>query len=147
MRLKPLEQWVCDECGQMIDEAEDGWLEWKTYRSGGAKYGDFRIVHNTAGSPRYPYGDCYRRSYVFGSHLKRYCGLDGLARLLAMFQLVEKPDEIVEIIRRLHIPHYEEARLYWERAKEDGFFAGTSADAVWPYLPDTLKALIELYDR
>ena len=28
MRLRPLEQFICDECGELIEKLEDGWLEW-----------------------------------------------------------------------------------------------------------------------
>ena len=46
-------------------------------------------------------------------------------------------------MRRLTIPYYEEARLYWSRAEADGFFDG--ANEVWLYMPHNLEALIERY--
>lgn len=51
--------------------------------------------------------------------------------------------EWVELYRRLHIPYYEEAREYWDRADERGYFDG--ANELWTYLPDNLKRLIEQF--
>ena len=51
--------------------------------------------------------------------------------------------EFVDIVRRLTIPYYEEARLYWRRAQADGFFSGCGHVAI--YQPDTLKLLIDTY--
>jgi len=55
---------------------------------------------------------------------KKFCDVNGLAKLLAMLQYkkLENPDELAEIIRRIHVPYYEEARLYWDTAKADGYF-------------------------
>ena len=44
MKLKPLKQWICDSCGELIKKPEDGWWEYlsdtNTYLVSG-----FRIVH------------------------------------------------------------------------------------------------------
>jgi hypothetical protein len=29
MSLKPLQQWYCDRCGEIIEKPEDGWLHWR----------------------------------------------------------------------------------------------------------------------
>jgi hypothetical protein len=69
-------------------------------------------------------------------------GCDGLARLLSMVKRpIKDLDELLEIIRRLHIPHYEEARKYWGAAEEDGFFDGASE--YWPYLQSSLERLVK----
>ena len=49
----------------------------------------------------------------------------------------------MELVRRLTIPHYEEARLYWDKAKQNGFFEG--ANEIWVYLPNNLRDLIQEY--
>jgi len=28
MKLIPLQQWLCDDCHQIIEQPKDGWLEW-----------------------------------------------------------------------------------------------------------------------
>jgi len=55
-------------------------------------------------------------------HLEFFQKTDGLAVLLSFFERnLGTPKELAEVIRRLHIPHYEEARRYLERAIKDGF--------------------------
>lgn len=49
MDMKPLEQFLCDECGQPIEKPEQGWLEWLVIDE--QKQG-FRIVHHKSYSPR-----------------------------------------------------------------------------------------------
>ena len=49
----------------------------------------------------------------------------------------------VEIFRRLHIPYYEEARGYIDRARSDGDLDGINELAL--YQEDTLKRLVEKY--
>ena len=53
--------------------------------------------------------------------------------------------EYVELVRRLTIPYYEEARMYWQEALDDGYF--TDANEIWIYGTKTLKHLIEEYGR
>ena len=52
--------------------------------------------------------------------------------------------EYVELMRRLALPYYEEARTLWGLATESGFFEG-GGDELWVYAPETLKALIARY--
>ncbi len=88
--------------------------------------------------------------------LDNFTGPAGIAMLLSFLDLgpLHDPDgenvprledlrEFAELMRRLVVPYYEEARLYWAVAETDGFFDG--ANEVWVYLPDTLKTLIEEY--
>jgi len=51
--------------------------------------------------------------------------------------------EFTELARRLFLPYYEEARLYWPLAVEDGYFLGVNEVSM--YLPDTLKSLVSRY--
>jgi hypothetical protein len=48
--LLPLSQWICDGCGQLIECAEDGYLEWLRDENGRAH--GFRIIHNGPASPK-----------------------------------------------------------------------------------------------
>ena len=87
--------------------------------------------------------------------LSVYTGTRGLASLLTFFDPgpLHDPDysgprvadirEFTEVIRRLMLPYYEEARLYWERAIAEGYFG--SPCETYMYLPDTLQSLVEKY--
>ena len=143
MKLTPVKQWICDECNEIIKKPEDGWLEWEDSQG---KKGNFRIVHHKTASPKAPHGDCYMKNKPVGDmHLHQFCGDDGLSALLTMFSDVEKPDELVDIIRRLHTPSYEEAKLYWSDAQDGGYF--DSANEVSPYLQKSLEGLIKRYGK
>jgi hypothetical protein len=150
MNLNP-QQWICDTCGEIIESPSDGWLEWRYDGPRGAH--DFRIVHHKSKSPHED--GCYQHEGPGrrGSPLDCYVGSDGLATLLSFLdfgnlhpqdrpQVVNKR-ELAELIRRLMLPHYEEARLYWPEAKQDDFFEG--ANEYWPYLQRTLTQVIEQY--
>jgi hypothetical protein len=57
MKLKPLEEFLCDSCGEVIRTLAEGWLEWLEDPASLKDY-DFRIVHHSLSSPRGP-GGCY----------------------------------------------------------------------------------------
>jgi hypothetical protein len=156
IRLKPLQQWVCDGCGELIQEPAHGYLEWlqEDHKAHG-----FRVVHHAPRSPRRSGGgSCYRYTNHFGRSdldLKTFLGPTGVPVLLRFLDPgpyhvpeyvgpeVRDVREWVELFRRLHTPYYEEAYLYWNRADQDGYFDG--ANEVWLYLPDTLRHLIERF--
>lgn len=132
MKLKPLEQFICDSCRKKIEKIEDGWLEWQHEPRGPDKQEKplhgFRIVHHSSASPRkeednycyYPEGPS-----VSDLHLRYFTGVDGLAMLLSFFDRnLADPGELAEIIRRLHIPRYEEARPFLDRAIKDAIVDG-----------------------
>lgn len=152
--LIPLQQWVCDTCGDLIEDPEHGYTEWVRDRVPPQKERGFRIVHHALYSPRKPYRDCYT---YHGSSvpLTDFLGENGMVRILSFLDVGELhattypgPEvadlrEYVEFVRRLRVPYYEEARRYWSIAEADGFFE--SANEIWPYIPDNLKMLIERY--
>jgi hypothetical protein len=165
MRLEPLRQWICDECHELIEHPDHGHLEWivdSRERASG-----FRIVHHERRSPRAielesraTSMDCYRYARHPRRHdldLTQFLGPDGLVEMLAFLDpgpyhvpkfdgpRVRDVREFVEVFRRLHVPYYEEARLYWERARHDGFFV--DMNEVLIFLPFTLKSLVEKYGR
>jgi len=148
MKLKPLEEWICDKCSQVIEGPENGYMEWIHF-AGKKAYG-FKIVHHG--------GECYHYNHHEGrsdSSLDDFIGDKGLTTLLSMIHpgkrhmpdsnevQIENPVEFLEVVRRLHIPYFEEARLYWSNAQEHGFFDG--ANEVWLYLPNTLKNIIDKF--
>ena len=92
--------------------------------------------------------------FIKDGSLSRYLGVENLQNLYTLLHpgplygkgkgiLVEDINEYMEILRRLTIPYYEEARIYWPLAEEDGFFC--DVNEVYPCLVSTLKLIIEKY--
>jgi hypothetical protein len=115
MTIKPLTQWKCDSCGTYVD-GETGMLEWIEGRDDltRPKASQFRIAH-TEGCLNY--GDHPGRK---DGHLRDYVGPDGLQCLLEIANnyghgkdSLENASEFVTIIRRLHVPYFEEARPHF----------------------------------
>lgn len=142
MELEPLKQWYCDACSQIIRSAEDGWLEWLPFAEGTNDSYGFRIVHND--------GACmYDRQLnlmkdsrtVRDNHLSYFLGAEGLVYLLHVMEheTHQKSPELIDIIKRLQIPYYEEGRKYLVREWQQGIF--TVSDKT----PDGLKRLIDEY--
>ena len=59
----------------------------------------------------------------------------------------EKHEEFLEILRRLMIPYYEEARQYFSRAENDGLIESLRGFKAGHYVwkPDKLIEIIEEY--
>jgi hypothetical protein len=55
-------------------------------------------------------------------HLSKFLGADGLVELLATFEDNPDMDQLIELIQRLHVPGYEEARRYASAALSAGVF-------------------------
>jgi hypothetical protein len=146
MKLEPLQEFVCDRCGELIKQPKGGWLEWLS--GDDFKRHGFQVVHHKTYSPNEGECGCYYDSKLdsAGSHLDDFLGTDGLVTLLSMFEgSVRDPGELVEVIRRLHVPNYEEARMYWRTAKEDGYFDGDGKYS--SYLQSSLRNLIDKYGQ
>jgi len=62
--------------------------------------------------------------------LSMVVGHNGLALLLNLMGRKKFADmkEFIKVLRRLHLPYYEEARLYWNDALRDGFHDGCCFD-------------------
>lgn len=160
MKLIPLKQWYCDKCGQVIEKPEQGWLEW--LHDGKFRAYGFKIVHhlkyspigNEDGAP-----SCYHYDHLeacrMDDHLDHFVGEDGLAVLLSMidpdprdrsaYPEVVNIREWAKLVRRLYVPHYEEARRYWVDASNDGMLA--DLNELQPYLQETLKEIISTYSE
>lgn len=159
MILKPLEQWICDNCGEVIEAPEHGWLEWLSETIEPYQQFGFKIVHHQSHSPRKKYGSCYVYDRWSGpelqmdNYLDRFVGPNAISVLLAFVDRgrfidgnypgprVRNLREWAEIVRRLTIPYYEEARLYLGEARYDEQIEGLDADAL--YAPDTLKGVVK----
>lgn len=142
--LEPLQQWICDISGKTIEKPEDGIIVWrKTTEHLDA---DHRIVHRDHDPGD---GD-------FASHeeLTNYLGPEGLIRMTACLtvgpiQLAQHQPErnsigdlaaYVDLIRRLHVPYYEEARRRFGDPDIAEQFADSSEIA--PYFPERLKEML-----
>lgn len=154
-KLKPLEQFVCDTCGEVIADPEKGYVVWKSDDKLRA-YG-WKIIHQAAHSPGYPKRSCDNdKSFFSSSALPDFLGPLGLVRCLAKIDvgpyhdreydghMVRDLREWTEFMRRLHLPFYEEARGYWSRASGDYF---QDVNEVRIYMPDYLKAMIEHFEN
>ncbi len=152
---KPLAEWQCDFCGERIKEPDHGYLEWLAEEFD--RVHDFRIVHHAPHSPRGPSDNCYHHAGKRGHadvDLPKVIGPNGIAYLLSFLDLgayhsgesegprVDSIREWVEIYRRLHLPHYEQARLFWDNAIEDGHFSGANEVAIY-----SQRSLLELIRR
>ncbi len=150
--LRPLQQWTCDYCRQVIEAANEGVLEW--IEDGDHQACGFRVVHYLPASPIKSTREAGCYHYADQRHKERldsFLGPDGLARLLLFLDAgsghgplpIADAPELAKCCRRLLLPYYEEARLYWGAATKDGFFR--RGDRAWAYLEDTLKSIINEY--
>lgn len=135
--LEPLEQFICDECGEIIEKPEEGTVEWLSeYKEKSDKnireVHKFRIVHNKDSSPKGKgtcfyfdlYGEEYRKPRK-SLPLKYFIKDEGVARMLGLlrehanktvdFKTKEEYLKFIEIMRRISIPYYEESKLFLER--------------------------------
>jgi hypothetical protein len=110
----------------------------------------FRIVHHLSASPKHGSYGCYYREqaelYVADVPLPYFLGVDGLAHVLSFLTDgagVRDVGAFVEMIRRCHLPYYEEARRYLARAEYDGVIE--SAQSAGVYTQDVLRYLVERY--
>lgn len=148
--------WTCDQCGRPILRVEDGWVEWLNNgnidgREGASR--SLRLVHQRLASP---YADrknaCYHdedhwfrteRHTVADLPLSRFMRPDGLVTLLSF--LAEKrfsdSGEVLEMIKRLHVPNYEAARHHFDSAIANGVFEPTTPPTY--YDQEQLNAVLE----
>ncbi len=150
MPLEPLQQWICDTCGQPIHRREDGWMQWLVDDDDRCTKYAFRIVHHLSASPKPGAHGCYYREpaelSVADVPLPSCLGVDGLAHLLSFLTDgagVRDVGAFVELIRRCHVPYYEDARRYLARAEYDGVIE--SAQSAGIYTQDVLRYLVERY--
>ncbi|RKY37458.1 MAG: hypothetical protein DRP78_01105, partial [Candidatus Omnitrophota bacterium] len=82
--LKPLQEWICDTCGEIIRSPHDGYVEWLSNND--KQQRGFRIVHHARCSPKYPSGDCYKYINKHPNHdslaLEDFVSINGLILLL-----------------------------------------------------------------
>ncbi len=155
--LVPLKQWICDSCDELINSAEDGWVEWLSGRETFNSCYGFKIVHNDGSSPRGK-GGCFHYSEKQGpsdTQLARFMGEKGYVYLLSFLDWgpyvtpeykgprVKDIREFVAFMRRLTIPYYEEARVFFDKALAEGIMDPSIVEGI--YEPESLKEIVEKY--
>ena len=157
--LEPLKQFICDSCGEVINSPEEGWIEWlEVYTDDGGRCSKFRICHQKGYSPYksplgcYNYTDHPDRADM---HLHHFLEEEAIINE-RLSEVVDNPSarflgirvvdvkEYAELLRRIKMPHFEEARLYFQKAKADHFFAPD--DREYMFDKNKLKLLIEEYN-
>jgi len=159
--LKPLEQFICDTCGQVIETVKDGYLEWE-HSSRIRK--NFRIIHATWVSPLGQPKGCFELdagTKGWGhatAALEDFLTDKGLGRLLEWLDpgpylqpdydgsTLESLREYAEFFKRLRLPYYEEARHHFAQAVSDGVIDDSGNPAVYSN-PNYLKAVAEQYSE
>jgi hypothetical protein len=115
--------WHCDACGELIRTFEAGRLEWLC--DGEDRVHGLRLVHRRGLPPPHSAGCEYDRneeyrkdgSLIEGLSLATLSGVDGLMLMLAMLVRGEHPaEQIIEVIKRLYVPGYEQTRNFFPRA-------------------------------
>jgi hypothetical protein len=147
LNMAPLNEWLCDSCGEIIPGPDRGYLEWYKKINSEEEAG-FIIVHQPSQSCQYDDKKLYREGKIERSlPLTSVVGPNGLVDLMFMFQdkRLEDKEELTEIIRRLHIPYYEQARQYWRNAKEDEMFVGMHPTRM--FHQDIILEIIDKYER
>ncbi|MBH8609383.1 hypothetical protein [Thermoactinomyces sp. CICC 10521] len=147
IKLEPLRQWKCDACGGIIEKADNGFLEWLWVDETNQE-GNFRIVHKSR-KCNYRENDHLYLSKGMGVKdlgLEYFVGPDGLSELIGFLNERNLKDEteIYELIRRLHVPYYEQARQYYDVAEEDGLFDGTGEQSAYRY---SQRVILDILDR
>ncbi len=143
---KPLTVWYCDVCGERIEDSKIGYVIWQTTKE--MKAHNFKIIHQSR---------CDIREFHSSSALEDFLGPKGLAYLLTFLSLgpikmhigqtphcdIIDFDEFGDFFRRVQTPYYEEARRAFGNEDLLDWFA--DSNQLSPYLPDTLKEIIERY--
>ncbi|WP_218155427.1 hypothetical protein [Modicisalibacter xianhensis] len=130
-----MSEWTCDVCGGPIKSAKDGWVEWLFQHGEAEKEYGLRLVHHRPASPRadgcqYDGRLEYARSKssVKDLDLEFFSSADGLMHLLEMVSQdrFEDREEILQMIKRLHVPGYEKAHRHLEAAVAEEVFEPNS---------------------
>lgn len=144
----PLTRWYCDVCKKPIEDIDRGYVIWRSDEAG--KDRDFKIIHQI---------DCDIDSFPSSLPLRDFLGPRGLVVLTSLlspgpikmhfgpgYNRVADMDGLVDLMRRVQVPHYEEARhrLF---SNEKYLDDNDDANEVGPYLVDQLRAALERYGK
>ncbi len=149
--VDPLTAWNCDTCHGPIDVVGMGLVTWRDSPQGRH---DFRIVHKVSCDPGKEHG------FIGSLDLPFLLGVDGLVAITSLASLgplhagpggtpradgIANIDEFVDLLRRLQLPYYEQARPFFadqqDRLLDDGM------NETFAYLPSTLQRIAERGER
>lgn len=126
----PLGLWYCDVCGNLIEPPQKAYVIWK---SKGKVAKDFKIIHQN---------QCDLHDHNASIPLDNLLGLDGLTYLLAFLSVgpihhnsttsrepqIEDFEAYVDLVRRVQIPYYEQARRrFRDRRILENFYDSSEA--------------------
>lgn len=164
--LLPLTEFICDTCRQIIKSPQEGWMEWISLDNpvkGVNEIHSFRIVHQKYYSPLKENSGqgCYQHGNKSGRNDNGLNAVirndNGISYLLSLLDpgpyhlptyggfAISDMRNYVETFRRLTIPYYEEARTFWSRACQEGYFQDDNELAI--YKPENLQKLISYYSN
>jgi hypothetical protein len=122
--------WICDFCGGPINKPEDGLVEWVDFEE--SKPGrSLRLVHNSKYVTGSRKDSCTLndaelvsdKESVGSNSLADYIGDNGLMHLLTLIsESTLSTHDVLEMIKRLHITGYEQARKHFKEAINAGVF-------------------------
>lgn len=148
-KLRPLIDFVCDTCHTVVDGTQGGYVEWIENNN---IAGQFRIAHNSHHC--LVHGNNYGRK---DTNLSDFLGPYKMPYILSFLDVgpvldpnfrsgngISDVRNYVEFVRRITIPFYEEARLYFGKAIADGVFDGDNELSV--YDPAKLQGIISRYE-
>lgn len=156
----PYSRFICDVCGKEIN-VEDAMLQWLQTPTEESKYHpfleeleDIHICCNREPCDRsYEQRALREKCHEQWNHLDYFVGVDGIDKLLTFPMERNIPEKLqqvfLEILRRLTVPHYEEARQYFSRAYEDQFIDDLDDyyEGHQTWSQNTLKMIIEKYSK
>lgn len=142
-------KFICDNCGEIIEKVSDGWIEWYNIidEEGNKVRDGLRLVHHI--TCMYNSQELHRQGKnISDMHLEYFMGDDGLMILLALlgddYYNFLNPNDVIEMIKRLHIPNYEETRLYLREAISNGVYEpNTHIDFPYQFQMELVKEAIK----
>ncbi|MFC0115663.1 hypothetical protein [Kibdelosporangium aridum] len=139
----PLQSWRCDTCRSPIDDATLGIVTWRHDDDG--CYLDFRIVHKNMNGLQCDPGS--ENGFIDSLEIVNFLGPAGLGELLSWISTsraggarargVVDLEAYGDLVRRLQLPFYEEARPFFGQSTRSWL----AADGSDPDRPDTLKII------
>lgn len=139
--------WICDTCGEIIESPKDGYVQWVVFRDedGQRRARDLNIVHHKTTSPLGSDAACYLDATggsLMDNDLESFLSQNGLMQLLSMLDEGLLPKEqVIEVIKRLHIKGYEHARFHFDKAIAAGVFEPNTRPGF--YLTSQIQAVLQ----
>ncbi len=140
----------CDSCQKEIRTVSEAYLEWYTVRNALGPIKP-RIVHNILQNGKSCHYDTYIKDsqgekIEAGMHLDYFAngGLMRLLNLLSETESDEARDDMIEIIKRVHVENYELCRLYIEEAIAEGVISPNMKDGF--YHPSNLLDVVRHFN-